>query len=103
MEIDKLAELKVRIMFDETLKRYTETPYEPLLKSALSYSERRINNKRNTEKVEERYIDNQIEGAIWYLNRLGTNGYDSTSENGMSVSYSKCPEWLLIPAVGTLK
>ncbi len=47
-----------------------------------------------------KYEMNVLEGAVWYLGKIGAEGYASTSENGVSVSWKETPEWLLSVAGG---
>lgn len=66
---------------------------------AIKYAVSAINNRRgfkptDDEPFEKRYEMNVIEGAVWYLGKIGAEGYASTSENGVSVSWKELPEWL---------
>ena len=69
------------------------------LKYALKYAISMVNNRRGfkpteTEPFEPRFEMNVLEGAVWYLGKIGAEGYSSTSENGVSVSWKELPEWL---------
>ena len=69
------------------------------LKYALKYAISMVNNRRGykpteTEPFEQRFEMNVLEGAVWYLGKIGAEGYSSTSENGVSVSWKELPEWL---------
>lgn len=78
---------------------------EDLLNYALSYAESEILKRRNVTALEDQYLNNQIEGAKWYLSHIGAEGTESVSENGVVVKWSKVPEWLLsvIPKLGMIK
>lgn len=69
------------------------------LKYALKYAISMVNNRRGfkpteNEPFESRFEMNVLEGAVWYLGKIGAEGYSSTSENGVSVSWKELPEWL---------
>ena len=69
------------------------------LKYALKYAISMVNNRlgynpTETEPFEPRFEMNVLEGAVWYLGKIGAEGYSSTSENGVSVSWKELPEWL---------
>ena len=69
------------------------------LKYALKYAISMVNIRRGykpteTEPFEPRFEMNVLEGAVWYLGKIGAEGYSSTSENGVSVSWKELPEWL---------
>lgn len=69
------------------------------LKYALKYAISMVNNRRgfkptDNEPFEPRFEMNVLEGAVWYLGKIGAEGYSSTSENGVSVSWKEMPEWL---------
>lgn len=69
------------------------------LKYALKYAISMVNNRRgfkptDNELFEQRFEMNVLEGAVWYLGKIGAEGYSSTSENGVSVSWKEMPEWL---------
>ena len=69
------------------------------LKYALKYAISMVNNRRGfkpteNEPFESRFEMNVLEGAVWYLGKIGAEGYSSTSENGVSVSWKEIPEWL---------
>lgn len=68
---------------------------DPMLQYALDYAESEILKRRGSETFEAKYRINRIEGAIWYLSRIGAEGTQSVSENGVSVSYQEVPDWLL--------
>lgn len=83
----------LKILIDGTdLTRYTGN--EALLSYALSYAESEILKRRNADTLESQYLTNQVEGAKWYLARLGSEGAASTSENGIAVTWKDVPEWL---------
>lgn len=103
---DILTILKARLK-NTDLEEYTEDneTNEVLLDYALSYAEGEINLRRGTEIMEDRFINNKIEGAIWYLSRIGSEGMKGISENGVSFTYKDVPDWLLsvIPRLKTIK
>lgn len=81
-----------------------------LLNHALSYAASEVNKRRgydpgNGPEFEAKYRNNVIEGAIWRLGRIGAEGYSSTSENGVSVTWREVPEWLssVVPRLGMLR
>lgn len=74
------------------LARYSDN--EALLSYALSYAESEILKRRNADTLESQYLTNQIEGAKWYLSRIGSEGEESESENGTKITWEKVPVWL---------
>jgi hypothetical protein len=68
---------------------------DALLNFALLYAECEILKRRNVTVLEEQYLSNQIEGAIWRLGRIGAEGYKSTAENGVTVTWKDVPDWLM--------
>lgn len=95
--MDELVELLRDRVADTDLAYYADK--DGKLRFALKYAIAMINNRRGfkpteDEPFEQRYEMNVIEGAVWYLGKLGAEGYSSTSENGVSVSWRDNPEWL---------
>lgn len=91
-----IALLKGRIE-DTDLAYYADK--DSKLKYALEYAMSAINNRRGYEPTSEhpypnKYKMNVLEGAVWYLGKIGGEGYSSTSENGVSVSWQEIPDWL---------
>lgn len=84
------------------LARYSSN--DALLNYALSYAESEILKRRNADELEDQYSVNQIQGAIWYLSRIGAEGAESVSENGVSVTWQKVPDWLqsVTPKIGVI-
>lgn len=98
-----LAQLKIIVAAESDIARFADN--ESLLNYALSYAEGEILKRRGVDTLEEQYIQNQVEGAKWYLSRMGTEGVASISENGEKTEYSKVPGWLasVIPRLGTVR
>lgn len=93
---DLLSLLRSRVE-DTDLAYYADKDGKLLY--ALKYAVSMINNRRSfmpteSEPYEKRYEMNVIEGAVWYLGKIGAEGYASTSENGVSVAWKELPEWL---------
>ncbi|HEX3038155.1 MAG TPA: hypothetical protein VHO94_04080 [Oscillospiraceae bacterium] len=84
------------------LDRYKDNA--PLLTYALSWASSEILKRRNTDTLEDQYLTNQIEGAKYYLSRIGAEGTESVSENGVVVKWSRVPEFLqnVIPKIGVI-
>lgn len=78
---------------------------DALLIYALSWASSEILKRRNVAVLEDQYSVNQIEGAKYYLSRIGAEGYASTGENGVSVTWLKVPEFLqsVVPRLGVIK
>lgn len=68
---------------------------DPLLQYALDYAESEILRRRGSDDMEPRYRINKLEGAVWYLAKIGAEGAQSVSANGVSVTYKEVPDWLL--------
>lgn len=69
------------------------------LRYALEYAISAVNNRRGYEATSNapyptKYKMNVLEGAVWYLGKIGGEGYSSTSENGVSISWQDIPDWL---------
>lgn len=98
-----MKELLIERLKNTDLEQYIDN--DLLLDYALSYAESEIILRRNRDEFEEKkYFRNKLEGAIWYLSRIGTEGYSSTSENGVSINYKEIPDWLVsvIPRIGVI-
>jgi hypothetical protein len=52
-----------------------------------------------------KYDFNIVEGAIWYLSRIGSEGEIENSEGGVTRRYAEVPDWLksVLPKVGVVK
>jgi len=76
-----------------------------LLTYALSWASSEILKRRNSDTLEDQYLNNQIEGAKYYLSRIGADGYKSTGENGVTVTWKDVPEWLtsVVQKIGVVK
>lgn len=103
----ELEELKAIISVGD-LAQYVEQ--DILLNHALAYAVSEINKRRGYEAgdgtaYEPKYRSNVIEGAIWRLGRIGAEGYSSTGENGVSVTWREVPDWLqsVVPKLGVLR
>lgn len=68
---------------------------DQLLRYALNYAESEILNRRGSDAMEPKYQINKLEGAVWYLAKIGAEGAQSVSANGVSVTYKEVPDWLL--------
>ncbi len=97
MTTDELiASLEARIE-DTDLEYYAGKPAK--LRYAIDYAISAVNLRRGFSPTEEelfeaRFRMNVLEGAAWYLAKIGAEGYASTSENGVSVSWQEMPDWL---------
>ena len=78
---------------------------DTLLDYALSWASSEILKRRNATVLEDQYLVNQIEGAKWYLSRIGAEGYRSTAENGVTVNWQDVPEWLasVVQKIGVVR
>lgn len=85
------------------LEQYAED--EPKLRFALLCAENDIIQRRSSESFEEKYAMNKIQGAIWYLSRIGAEGAQSVSENGVSIAWEEVPSWLraIVPRPGEVR
>lgn len=94
---DLLSQLKAVISVSD-LRQYLNN--EDLLRYAIEWAISEINSRRNhipTEEVpfEPRYRNNVVQGATDWLSRIGGEEYQSSSDNGVSVSFKAIPSWLL--------
>jgi hypothetical protein len=82
------------------LSRYADS--EVLLNYALSYASSEILKRRNTDTLEDKYLTNQIEGAKYYLSKIGAESVLSTSENGVVTKWKTVPDFLenVVPKLG---
>ncbi|GEM_PF-4865456 len=93
---DRIADTDLEYWVDKDAK----------LRYALTYAISAVNSRcgfkpENTTAIYPiKYKMNVLEGAVWYLGKIGAEGYSSTSENGVSVSWKETPEWLLSVAGG---
>jgi len=95
--MDELVQVLKGRIEDTDLAYYSDK--ENKLKYALKYAISMVNNRRGftpteEEPFEKRFEMNILDGAVWYLAKIGAEGYASTSENGVSVSWKNLPEWL---------
>ena len=99
---EPIATLKALITGTD-LARYAGN--DTLLAYALSWSSSEILKRRNVAVLEDQYLVNQIEGAKYYLSRIGAEGYKSTAENGVTVNWQDVPEWLasVVQRLGVIK
>ena len=88
----QLNTLKILVAAESDISRFANN--DALLNYALSYAESEILKRRGSDTLEEQYLPNQIEGAKWYLSRIGTEGAASISENGEQTVYKDTPDWL---------
>lgn len=91
-----VEELKERIA-DTDLEYWVDK--DAKLRYALKFAIAAVNNRCGFKPTEVvlypiKYEMNILEGAVWYLGKLGAEGYSSTSENGVSVTWRDIPDWL---------
>lgn len=98
-----LAQLKIIVAAESDISRFADN--ETLLKYALSFSEGEILKRRGADTLEDQYLTNQIEGAVYWLSRLGAEGIEAVNENGTKFVYEKVPGWLqsVYPRLGTVR
>lgn len=103
MAQSQLDTLKMLVSAQTDLARYKNN--DALLNYALSYASSEILKRRGADTLEEQYLENQVEGALWWLSRLGAEGAQSVSENGTQITWKGTPEWLqsVIPRLGTVR
>ena len=99
----QLNTLKILVAAESDISQFANN--DALLNYALSYAESEILKRRGSDTLEEQYLPNQIEGAKWYLSRIGTEGAASISENGEQTVYSDVPSWIasVVPRLGTVR
>lgn len=85
---------QLKTILTDDLQRYSED--EDRLNYAVSVAIAMINERRgyDKEEYEPKYRTNVLNGAIWWLGKQGAEGYSSTSENSVSVSWQEVPDWL---------
>jgi hypothetical protein len=95
--------LKILLAANTDLSRYADN--DDLLNYALSWASSEILKRRGADALEDQYQMNQIEGAVYYLSRIGTEGAQSISENGEQINYETAPTWLagVIPRLGVIR
>ena len=95
---------QLKAILPDDLQRYSED--RPRLQFAVNYAISQINDRRGYrgEGYESKFRTNVLQGALWWLGKQGAEGYISTSENGVSVSWQEVPDWLVsvIPKLGVL-
>lgn len=98
----QLDTLKMLVSAESDLARYVSN--DDLLNYALSYASSEILKRRGTDTLEDQYLPNQVEGALYWLSRLGAEGAQAVSENGTSTTWKNVPEWLgsVIPRLGVV-
>lgn len=92
MAQSQLETLKMLVSAETDLARFKDN--DELLNYALSWASSEILKRRKADALEDQYLGNQVEGAKWYLSRLGTEGAQSISENGEQTVYKDTPDWL---------
>jgi hypothetical protein len=99
----QLEILKTLLAANTDLSRYADN--DDLLNYALSYAQSEILKRRGADTLEDQYQMNQIEGALYYLSRIGTEGAYSTSENGEQTVYKDVPPFLanVFPRLGVIR
>ena len=97
--MEQLDTLKALIAGTD-LARYSDN--KTLLNYALSYASSDILKRRNTDTLEDKYLTNQVQGAIYYLSKIGAEGTESVSENGVVTKWKVVPEFLenVVPKLG---
>lgn len=95
--------LKILLSANSDLSRYKDN--DELLNYALSYAQSEILKRRGADTLEDQYQMNQIEGALYYLSRIGTEGAQSISENGEQTVYKDVPPFLanVFPRLGVIR
>ena len=85
---------QLRTILPDDLQRYADN--EDMLNFAVSNAISMINERRSYSgaEYEPKYRNNVLQGALWYLGKIGAEGYASTSENGVSVTWQDVPDWL---------
>lgn len=70
---------------------------------AVEFAKRSIANRCGCaiEQIPDTYSMNVVEGAKWYLSRIGTEGEIRNVENGITREFKTIPDWLksVVPAV----
>lgn len=95
--LEKLADMLRDRITDTDLEYWADK--DKKLQYALKYAISQINSRCSfTPKGEalfpDKYEMNVLEGAVWYLGKIGAEGYNSTSENGVSINWQDVPDWL---------
>lgn len=93
----ELIELLKAMITDSDLDIFLEK--EGKLLFALNWAINEINNRRDfspndKELYPAKYKFNIVQGAVYYLGKIGAEGYKSTSENGVTVTWKDVPDWL---------
>ncbi|MCI8405977.1 MAG: hypothetical protein HFE43_03055 [Oscillospiraceae bacterium] len=85
---------QLKAILPDDLKRYEED--ELRLSFALQAAAAMLNQRRGYHGAgyEPRFRINVLQGALWWLGKQGAEGYASTGENGVSVSWQEVPDWL---------
>lgn len=78
-----------------------------LLEVAIEYAKSMVTQRYNVssyDDVPSKYDINVLDGAKYYLARIGVEGQISMTENGVSRTYETLPKWLssIIPKVGVI-
>lgn len=99
----QLDTLKSLLEVNSDLSRYADN--DDILTYALSYASSEILKRRGADTLEDQYLGNQIEGALYYLSRIGTEGAQSISENGEQTVYKDVPPFLanVFPRLGVIR
>lgn len=99
----QLSDLKTLVAAESDLSRYSTN--DALLQYALDWASSEILKRRGVDTLEDQYLMNQVQGALYFLSRLGTEGAYSTSENGEQTVFQQTPGFLqsVIPRLGTVR
>lgn len=105
MELSGVVKMRIR---GTDLEIFADN--DELIEYALAWAESEINKRRNYRPkegqpdMEKKYISNKVEGAVFYLSRIGAEGTSSVTENGISVIWKAVPDFLesVVPLLGTL-
>jgi len=104
----EVEELKT-VLEPTELGRFAED--EVTMEHAVKFAINMVNQRRAftpagtlIEEYEPAYRQNVIDGAIWYLRKLGGEGFQSMSENGVSIQWQAVPDWLkyVRPKIGMI-
>lgn len=104
--MEYLAIVKALVSVSD-LSQYADN--DVLLNYAIGFAIGKINRRRGYKPtpsvpIEPKYADLVPDVALWYLGKIGAEGYQSTSENGVSVVWQEVPDCLkdVTPRLGVL-
>lgn len=85
------------------LERYKND--DERLNYALSYAENEILKRSGSDSLGNEYLVNQMEGAVYWLSRIGAESAQSAGENGVSIAWQEVPDWLrsVVPRIGVVR